>query len=675
MPIINTISGLPLIELKGVTRSYGRPDGSVTWALKDVSLQVHSGEFVCITGPSGAGKSTLLNILGCLDRPSAGSYRLADRNVNELASDSLAWLRREIFGFVFQDYHLIQTITAQGNIELPGHYSQMAKSARRSRARELLAQLGVSDRAEHFPSALSGGEQQRVCIARALMNGGRVILADEPTGALDQQNGERVLGELEALARKGHTVIMVSHNPEITQRADRRIQLRDGQIVADKKQRSEAAGKRPLSSSVKLATGQRIASDSGGAAEGLATGMAVLQDLIPRKPRLRGILSVASVAIAVWWIISLTSLVGGITQAQFELIDRMDANHIALHSGGQLGQWISLALEDTRAIEDQIVNVRSAAARLVEVVTVQKDSLNMRASVRGDLAQSRSDSYYSVPQRLEAGAFISPTDNDRLESVAVIGPGVRNRLFEPSENPVGQFLTINSLPFRIKGVALAERIELITNSERAKVGESLRTSEEDFIYVPYQTAASLLFGSDNLRLVDIWVDESSLINETAQEIRDLLVRRHGNEGFTLSFRAAEAEEAIKTRNMLNLFIFSIGGIALLAGGLGVMNIMLMSVTGRRREIGMRIAIGARRSDIQSQFLMEAVMTVATGGLLGLLASALTIAALALIEVPVDMSVWVALAALASIVCTGIASGILPARRAARLDPVLALAAT
>ena len=228
-----TASSAPLIELRAVSRIYRRSEEAGVAALSGISLRIGVGEFVCITGPSGSGKSTLLNILGCLDPPTSGSYRFAGREVSRLEPDTLAWLRREAFGFVFQSYNLLDSATTLENVELPGFYAGLGRIRRRKRAQDLLAELGLAERARHRPAELSGGEQQRASIARALMNGGRVILADEPTGALDQQNGKRILDHLEVLAHKGHTVVIVSHSPDVAKRTDRQIELRDGHIIND----------------------------------------------------------------------------------------------------------------------------------------------------------------------------------------------------------------------------------------------------------------------------------------------------------------------------------------------------------------------------------------------------------------------------------------------------------
>src|SRR5262249_44597888 len=203
--------GTPLIELSGVTKTYRTGELAVE-VLHGIDLAIYPGEFVAIVGASGSGKSTLMNILGCLDRPTSGSYRFLGENVSGFERDELARLRREAFGFVFQSYNLIGAATATENVEVPAVYAGTPPAARYERARALLTKLGLGERLEHKPTQLSGGQQQRVSIARALMNGGQIILADEPTGALDSKSGAEVLALLEELSHQGHTVIVITHS-------------------------------------------------------------------------------------------------------------------------------------------------------------------------------------------------------------------------------------------------------------------------------------------------------------------------------------------------------------------------------------------------------------------------------------------------------------------------------
>lgn len=213
--------------------------------LHGITLDIRAGEFVAIKGASGSGKSTLMNILGCLDSPSGGEYLLDGEDVSTLDADELAALRRRTFGFVFQSYNLIATSTAQENVEVPAIYAGMPAAERHERAAELLGSLKLGDRLDHRPNQLSGGQQQRVSIARALMNGGRIILADEPTGALDSQSGEDVMALLRSMHEQGNTIIVITHAREVAERADRLIEIRDGQILSDTTMRDMPAGDAP----------------------------------------------------------------------------------------------------------------------------------------------------------------------------------------------------------------------------------------------------------------------------------------------------------------------------------------------------------------------------------------------------------------------------------------------
>ncbi|MEG2045938.1 MAG: ATP-binding cassette domain-containing protein, partial [Comamonas sp.] len=225
----------PLIELSGIRKRYGGGSTGRTEVevLHGIDLAIHAGEFAAIVGQSGSGKSTLMNLLGCLDRPSEGSYRFNGQNVDTLDADELAWLRREAFGFVFQGYHLIATDSAKENVGMPAIYAGKSEAERDERADALLGRLGLAGKLHLRPNQLSGGQQQRVSIARALMNGGRIILADEPTGALDSQSGEEVMALLHGLADAGHTIILITHDREVAAQARRVIEIRDGRIVGD----------------------------------------------------------------------------------------------------------------------------------------------------------------------------------------------------------------------------------------------------------------------------------------------------------------------------------------------------------------------------------------------------------------------------------------------------------
>ena len=221
-----------LIETLGLSKSYRMGAHDVA-ALAEVSIAIEPGEFVAVTGPSGSGKSTLLNVLGCLDTPTSGSYKLDGADVSGLPADDLARIRNRKIGFCFQLFNLLPRATALANVELPLIYSGIDRAIRKERARAALAEVGLADRADHLPTQLSGGQQQRVAIARALVNAPLLVLADEPTGALDRRTGLEIMQLLQELNRKGITIVLVTHDPGVVSFAARAITLCDGRLVED----------------------------------------------------------------------------------------------------------------------------------------------------------------------------------------------------------------------------------------------------------------------------------------------------------------------------------------------------------------------------------------------------------------------------------------------------------
>ena len=679
---------MPLIELSSASRSFDGEGGARVEALREISLRIEAGEFICITGASGSGKTTLLNVLGCLDSPTSGSYRFAGREVGALGPDALAWIRREAFGFVFQSYNLLEAASSIDNVALPGVYAGMPRRALRDRAADLLARAGLADRARHAPSELSGGEQQRVAIARALMNGGRVILADEPTGALDQANSRRTIDELETLARRGHTVVIASHSREIAERADRRIELRDGRVIRDSGRAIEPPGQSGESEDSRtfLPTHKRSAGGPGGGKliHALADAFGMLRTNFLRRKRLQASMSLTGVAVAVWWMLTLSSVMDGVTREGMRMIGTQDADKMTLMGHGLIDgpPPLRLTLNDAEAIEESIANVRLAIPWIAQPgAVIRNGSFSMQATVASYRPPGGEYEGAAAARGVTEGSPITEMENERSEPVALIGPGVRRQLFPAEQDPIGRHVTINGLPFRVKGVARPRGLSVISSSDDPEVVESLRAFYEDFVDVPVQTAINHFLEGDRIRTVEFWVDDPGIIDETAQAIGDLLIRRHGQVAFLLEYSAKQLDEMTRANRLIMAFGYSIGGIALLGSGLSVMSVMLMSVSGRRREIGLRMAVGARRSDIRRQFLLESAAVVATGGLLGLAASWACLAALAWLG-PAEFSQlglstmlagWPALSVLVTVVVSGLLFGVLPARRAAATAPAKALA--
>ena len=675
-----------LIELEGVGRDYGQQEGAAgVAALADVSLRIEAGEFICITGPSGSGKTTLLNILGCLDSPTSGSYRFSGREVSSLGPDALAWVRREAIGFVFQSSNLLDAASAIENVELPAVYAGVPGRERRERAAALLAEAGLEDRAEHGPSELSGGEQQRVAIARALMNGGRLILADEPTGALDRSNSKRTIDELESLARRGHTVVIASHSKDIAERTDRLIELRDGRVVKDS---GRAAS--PGDSGAAAHGGERPAGGSGSRGGNLlrsiADAFAVLRSEFLRRKRLQAAMSLTGVAVATWWLLTLTAVVDGITREGLRQIGKHDGSQISLMATLPLNgpPPVPLTIDEARVIEESVANVRSAMPMVnKQHMTVSSESISMQANVGGNIPREGIYGGDADLYQIAEGSPLTELDSERSESVAVIGPGVAAKLFPSPQDAIGSYVAINGLPFRVKGVSRPIEVEIIALTEDPEWEEIMRASREDFVNVPLRTAINLFYDDDRVTQIWIWVDDPEIISETAQDIGDLLIRRHGQVSFEMYYSARTIEEGMQANRLILGFGYAIGLIALVGSGLGVMSVMLMSVTGRRREIGLRMAVGARRADVRKQFLLESAAVVVTGGLLGVAASAACLALfgwfgpswLGQMGVPAMLSGWSALAILVVVAGAGVLCGLLPAQRAAATPPAEAIADT
>ena len=655
----------PLIELEGIGRRYTGKRGAPVVALQAVSLKLYPGEFVCITGPSGSGKSTLMNILGCLDTPDSGTYRFANREIHRLSPDGLAWLRRKAFGFVFQNYSLLGSATARENVEMPGIYAGLAPAPRRKRAQSLLAAFGIKDRMGHRPAALSGGEQQRVSIARALMNGGSVILADEPTGALDTENGDQILRLLKELCRKGRTVVLISHDPEIAARADRRIELQDGLIVSD-------------SGPVRTRKIVRVQTDSPSVSQpvvdalvrvtqSIRSGVTLLRANLLGTRRVRAMLTVFSILLGVWAVVTMLSVAEGMFRETLDRVSRLGADQIEVRPGGQQNDSaITLTLQDAEVIAKEIPNVRRVAPSLTQQLTVRFGAKSVEAFVESYLAFTPASGIDSNVPTVERGHFISQLNNEQRNQVVVLGWRIADEFFPSTPDPFDQHVMIGTVPFRVIGV-------LAGREAFANMPGWLSQREGNRSFVPYGTAATTLYGTNNPSKLDVFMHDPLQVDATNQAIRELLIRRHGSEGFRILFLGARVEQVSEIKTLLWLGLGSISGIALLAGGMGVMAIMLMAVTERTREIGIRMAIGARQRDIIEQFVLEAVVLAAAGGLLGLLASLASGPLLKLFDLPLAFSAWMVVAALACAAGTGLVFGIVPARRAARLDPVAALA--
>ncbi|MFJ4051337.1 MacB family efflux pump subunit [Pseudomonas hunanensis] len=648
----------PLIELTDIRKHYGGIDSPKVEVLRGISLSIHPGEFVAIVGASGSGKSTLMNILGCLDHPTSGSFRFAGKDVAELDSDELAWLRREAFGFVFQGYHLIPSGSAQENVEMPAIYAGTPAAERHARAAALLERLGLASRTGNRPHQLSGGQQQRVSIARALMNGGHIILADEPTGALDSHSGAEVMALLDELASLGHVIILITHDREVAARARRVIEIRDGLMISD-----SAADQPPDATHPGLqADDLRQRLDRGATLRGAWKGelLEALQAAwrVMWINRFRTALTLLGIVIGVASVVVMLAVGEGSKRQVMAQMAAFGSNILYLSGRhATLREPAGIVTLDDVAAISQLPQVQRIMPVIGDQLTVRHGNNNQQFYVGGNNTQFSEILNWPVV----AGSFFTEADEQTGAAVAVIGQKVRDKLMEPGSDPLGQYLLIGNVPFQVVGLLAG------------KGASSGDQDSDERIVVPYSAASVRLFGKHDPEYVIIAAADSSRVSETERAIAHLMRQRHqGKQDFELTNDAALIQAEARTQNSLSLMLGAIAAISLLVGGIGVMNIMLMTVRERTREIGIRMATGARQRDILRQFLSEAVMLSMVGGVTGIVLALCIGGGLMLAGIAVAFALPAILGAFTCAVITGVVFGFMPARKAARLDPVKAL---
>ena len=636
----------PLIELKGITKAYGNGELTTT-VLKGIDVTINRGEFVAIMGSSGSGKSTLMNILGCLDKPSSGEYKLLGRDVASLTRDQLAELRRDTFGFVFQSYHLLAGVSARDNVAVPAVYSGLSRAERQLKAEQLLTTLGLADRLENKPNQLSGGQQQRVSIARALMNGGEIILADEPTGALDSQSGKDVMVLLTNLARSGHTVILITHDPKVAAQADRRIEISDGLIVADPGPSAQA---NLPSLPTKTAGHSSLLAEL---FEAVRTALSALSSNL-----FRAALTLLGIVIGVASVITMLAIGNGSQQEIVQSISAMGSNLLSVRPGApnQMGRRATstLVAADMQAMKD-VPNVDAVVPEIGGAATLRFGNRDHSPEINGTSADFPRARLWPLTK----GTFFTEADEQSYATVAVIGQSVAEALF-PGQDPVGEYVMINANLFQVLGVM------------SAKGASPWGQDQDDVVFVPYTTGGLRLFGQQFLRNITVSVDDVEHINDTEADLKRLLVARHGVEDFQIRNMSSIIETVSATTQTFTWLLGSIAAISLLVGGIGVMNIMLVSVSERTREIGIRMATGAHTRHILQQFLIEALVVSALGGAIGVALGLAATAALSAFGIAVYFSLAPVLLAFGCAFATGLVFGWLPARKAAQLDPVVAL---
>jgi macrolide transport system ATP-binding/permease protein len=646
----------PLLELRHLYREFSAGEQTIT-VLKDINLQIHAGEMLAIVGASGSGKSTLMNILGCLDQPSRGSYLVAGSATDTQTPDTLAQLRRERFGFIFQRYHLLSDLTALGNVEIPAIYAGYERSERRERASSLLQRLGLADRLDHKPGQLSGGQQQRVSIARALMNGGHVILADEPTGALDSTSGQEVINILKELHAEGHTIIIVTHDMQVARHAQRIIEISDGVIINDRRQVEESA---PASTQRNAMRDDSRSNHWRGMLDRLAEAFH-MSLLALNAHRLRTFLTMLGIIIGIASVVSVVALGAGSRERILKDISAMGTNTIDIFPGSDFGDMKSAAIHtlipaDADALAEQDY-VDSVTPSVATSSSVRYRNISVSAQISGVGEQ-----YFRVRGLAMANgqSFDRQSVDNRAQEV-VIDANTYAKLFADGREAIGEVIFLGSVPCRVIGV---------TKKQESGFGNNDSLN----VWVPYTTAMSRLLGQSYLKGVTVRVSDSVMPAAAEQGIVKLMLLRHRTKDFYVFNTDSIRQTIEKTTATLTLLVSMIAVISLIVGGIGVMNIMLVSVTERTREIGVRMAVGARQSDIMKQFLIEAVLVCLTGGLLGVLLALSFGLLFASFNNSFSM-MYSATSIISAFFCStmiGVIFGFLPARNAAQLNPVEAL---
>lgn len=644
-----------IIEMKNICKNYGTGINEVT-ILKDINISIKKGEFVAIMGTSGSGKSTLMNIMGCLDTASSGEYFINNESVKQLKSDDLSKLRRQYFGFIFQRYNLIPTSSALQNVELPAVYTGLDSTIRKERAISLLNKLGLSDKISNKPNELSGGQQQRVSIARALMNGGEIIFADEPTGALDSHSGEIVMEILNQLHKEGHTIILVTHDKNVANHAQRVIEIKDGIILSDIQKvktfniNDYTISKHQDSSSIYLFKDQFVESFK-----------MALHSIISHK--LRSFLTMLGIIIGIMSVVSIVALGKGSQEKILENINSIGTNTIDIYPGESFGDMRSGKIKTLVASDSDILGlqtfVESSTPTSSTSGTVTYKNIAISAQVKG----VGSEFFKVKGLNIEEGNYFY--NNDVLESnqVAIIDQQTKKQIFLDNENPIGQIIFINKIPLEIIG---------ITEDKNNGFGGGNNSLN---IWSPYTTVMNRISGNKSIDSISVRIKDDVSTNVAQKSIIEILTSKHGKKDFFTMNSDSIKETITKTTDTMTLMISSIAVISLIVGGIGVMNIMLVSVTERTKEIGIRMAIGARESNILQQFLIEAVLICLIGGFVGISLS-FGISLLFNHFVSNFAMTFSGFSISMAVICStliGVVFGFMPAKNASKLNPIDALA--
>jgi macrolide transport system ATP-binding/permease protein len=695
----------PVIRIEHLSRTYHVGDIDVH-ALSDVSLIIERGEFVAIMGSSGSGKSTLMSILGCLDRPSNGHYFFEGLDVARLNEPDLARLRSERLGFVFQSFNLLARTSALENVALPLFYAASGPggaATRTERARAALNIVGLGDRERNTPGQLSGGQQQRVALARALINDPSLLLADEPTGNLDTRTSHEIMQSLTALNRDhGVTIIVVTHEADIAGYTDRVLTMRDGQIISDEKKRKSVAA--PASSATEAASGDvsrprepaRPVGQLGTIwAFGLMVSAAAIQAI--NRNKMRSSLTMLGVFIGVAALIAMVAVGQGANEAVRKQLESLGTNLVVVQPGARTmggmragaGSASTLTVGDARAIRREASAVGTVGYLIRQSGQVQYSGQNWATGIQGV-----SFNYPPMTNwRIAAGRGISQEDESEAALVAVLGQTVARQLFGADQNPVGAVVQVKNVPLRVIG--------MLASKGQTQFGQD----QDDLVMIPFSTAERKVLGvaAPSQQEVANWIYptppnpyglqprlvgfvnqiyvqamDQSKVQPAIRQATQTLARRHrirpgAVNDFSVRNLSQIAETAEGSSRIMALLLAAVASISLLVGGIGIMNILLVSVTERTREIGLRMAIGARRLHVLLQFLAEAVFLSVSGGIAGIIMGAAFSKTISIVAGwPAPLSPTAIAGGFLFSAAVGIFFGYYPARKAAHLDPIEAL---